>query len=521
MVNFNDDNVAWSPQPGPQTEAIRCPVFELFYGGARGGGKSDFLLGDFASHAGQYGEHAKGILFRRTIPEFQELKVRAFEIYPKIGARWKAAEATWIFPNGATLLLRHLYSPEDAALYQGHQYTWVGVDEAGNYPDAKAINLMRATLRSPHGIPVFLRLTGNPGGVGHLWLKGTYIDPSPPYVPHKYKPQPKEAPQLEVEAVFIPAKLEDNRILMENDPEYETRIAAAGGEGLFRAWRYGDWDAIVGAAFSEFRRDAHVTTIEKIPDTYRGIVGADWGYSKPGAFEAIFFGPDGNAVVALEYYFNGNVTEKMDAETVGFQFGTILKAHVDQGTIPHYPEYIGLDNSAWTKGDGRGGQWKTIAELLQKGLDRALRKNTVGIIAAPKGKNSRIQGKQIVHQMLKYDRDENGRIVDYMGPQLRIHARCLHLIRTLPTLPVDKKNAEDVDTEAEDHAYDALRYGLAVRMPEVARSARSARNENQHPGFSGKRRKKRYEPDTEGPVATVMAMAEFSGLELTNPDWEY
>lgn len=133
------NTVVWRPQPGPQTAILQCPIGEVFAGGARGGGKSDVLLGDFAAHAGKYAQHARGILFRRTQPEFEELVKRSTEIYTQLGWEYAKQERRWTAPNGATLILRHLYDQSDAASYQGHQYTFVGIDEVGNYPDPKAI----------------------------------------------------------------------------------------------------------------------------------------------------------------------------------------------------------------------------------------------------------------------------------------------------------------------------------------------------------------------------------------------
>jgi hypothetical protein len=43
--------VIWAPQEGPQTDLICCPVFEVFYGGARGGGKTESSIGDWLDHS--------------------------------------------------------------------------------------------------------------------------------------------------------------------------------------------------------------------------------------------------------------------------------------------------------------------------------------------------------------------------------------------------------------------------------------------------------------------------------------
>ena len=58
--------MSWEPQPGPQNAFVTSEVFEVVYGGARGGGKTDASLGDFALHARACNAAAKGLLVRRT-----------------------------------------------------------------------------------------------------------------------------------------------------------------------------------------------------------------------------------------------------------------------------------------------------------------------------------------------------------------------------------------------------------------------------------------------------------------------
>lgn len=228
--------VGFAPQPGPQTAFLSCPIGDILFGGARGGGKTYALLGDFLAHALAYGKGAKGIFFRRTYDELDEVKAQAEEIFPLVGAVYKTGKSTWYFPNGATLKLRYLRADKDADRYQGHQYTWMAVDEAGNFPKPDPIDKLRATLRSKAGTPTFLRLSANPGGPGHGWIKARYIDPAPPMTPFRDETDGTLR-------VFIPSKLEDNLILTQNDPTYRDRIRASGPAWLVQAWLLGDWNA--------------------------------------------------------------------------------------------------------------------------------------------------------------------------------------------------------------------------------------------------------------------------------------
>jgi hypothetical protein len=141
--------------------------------------------------------------------------------------------------------MRWLDRDEDAGRYQGHQYTWISIDEAGNWPSPSPIDKLRATLRSPYGIPCVLRLTANPGGVGQQWLSSRYVRPSQPGVPFYDE-------ERRTWRVYIPSKLRDNPSLVENDPGYEDRLRSSGPPWLVRAWLDGDWDASSGLPlFSE------------------------------------------------------------------------------------------------------------------------------------------------------------------------------------------------------------------------------------------------------------------------------
>ncbi len=264
---------------GPQIDLLSCPIEDVFYGGARGGMKTYGLILDFVAHANRYGQAARGIIFRRTYDELEEIERICQEILGGVW-QWSASRRTWTSPKGATLKLRYLDLDEDADHYQGHQYTKLYFDEAGQFPNPRPIDKLFGSLRSPEGVPCSRRLTGNPGGPGHSWLKQRYIAPAAPWTPFEYRPQPALQPNWALRAVFIPATLDDNPFLMRNDPGYEGRLAAAGGPELFRAWRHGDWDVSGGAALDIVPAKHLVRPFRGgIPD-YWDLFGAfDWGYA--------------------------------------------------------------------------------------------------------------------------------------------------------------------------------------------------------------------------------------------------
>ena len=202
------------PQKGPQTALLACPVFEVFFGGARGGGKTDAALGEFVIHADQHAEHAIGLMVRRTRTELVETIERSKQIYGPLGAMYHTQESMWRFPNGARLRFAYLERDADADAYQGHSYTRVYVEEIGNFPSPVPILKLMATLRSGAGVPCGFRATGNPGGPGHQWVKARYIDPNPAgWEVRKFtyrNPWTRET--IEQDRVFIPSKLRTEQI---------------------------------------------------------------------------------------------------------------------------------------------------------------------------------------------------------------------------------------------------------------------------------------------------------------------
>ncbi len=135
---------SWTPQPGPQTEFVNSDVFEVVYGGARGGGKTDAALGEFAMHAETYKEHAKGLLVRRTRVALEPTIARAKEIFA--GAKWEEQKSRFTWPSGARISFRHLDQDSHADAYQGHDYTRVYIEELTQFASPRLVDKLKATL---------------------------------------------------------------------------------------------------------------------------------------------------------------------------------------------------------------------------------------------------------------------------------------------------------------------------------------------------------------------------------------
>lgn len=276
--------IVWAPQPGAQTALLSCPHDEILYGGAKGGGKSDGLLGDWLGHMAESAinrKHARGIIFRKAYPDLEQLMERAQAIFGRIpGARWSAQRKTWYFKGGARLKFRFVETKKDASKYQGHEYTWMAFDEVGEIADPDIIDTLRGALRSSKVAKARLLLTGNPLGPGHKWLMARFIKGKQAYEVTTEELKTVTGQTVTWTRTFIPAKLEDNPLLMLTQPQYELRLKqmCAGRPGLYKALRWGDWTAKIenpGALLTLAEIDEHRLSRFDRPEVEYIAIGVD------------------------------------------------------------------------------------------------------------------------------------------------------------------------------------------------------------------------------------------------------
>jgi terminase large subunit-like protein len=444
QVQQAEQRIIWQPQPGPQTMLIQCPVFEVFFGGARGGGKTDGSIGDWLEHSSTYGRDAVGVFFRRKFKQLEEVVARTKYIFPLLGAKYNEQQAQWTMQNGARLKFRYIEHDKDAEEYQGHSYTRVYIEEATNFPNPGPINLLRGTLRSGAGAHCGMRLTGNPGGPGHAWVKARYIDPAPggfKVIVEMMKGLEDDSVEIPMERVFIPSRISDNKILMQSDASYVARLRQVGKAALVEAWLKGDWNIIDGAFFDEFDQERHILIpnfIGRIPPKALRYRAFDWGSFRPFScgWYAVSNGEWGLPVGALlkyrEWYGASapNVGLKMDASLVAQ--GIVER---EEGETIHH----GVADPSIFKRDGG----PSIAEMMAIKRCNWYRAD-----------NSRKTGwEQLRHRLV----GENG------TPMIYFLETCVDTIRTLPALQHDPHDSEDVDTDGEDHAGDETRYAVMSR----------------------------------------------------------
>jgi hypothetical protein len=443
--------IIWQPQEGPQTLLIQCPVFEVFYGGARGGGKTEGSIGDWLEHSSRYAENAIGIFFRRKLVQLAEVIARTKQLFPKLGAKYNEQQKTWTMRNGARLKFAYLEKDADAEEYQGHSYTRVYVEEVTNFPSPGPIDKLRATLRSGAGVPVGMRLTGNPGGAGHNWVKRRYIDPAPGGFKIITETMTILGKEVSLSRVFIPSKIGDNQLLMQNDPTYVLRLYQAGSKALVKAWLEGNWDLVDGAFFDNWDTDRIILPLDwlkAIPKHALRFRSFDWGSAKPfsvgwWAMSDGQWGLPHGAMLRYREWYGASGPNKGLKLTADLVAQGILNRERGEPI-----SYGAADPSIFIRNGG-----PSIMELmLKEGC------------AWRKGDNRREPGWQKMRQMLgniplDYRYPENGTT----EPLIFVLECCEDSIRTIPTLQHDDVKAEDLDTEAEDHVADDWRYGVMSR----------------------------------------------------------
>ena len=170
--HIKKQEVVFEPNSGPQTDFLASSEREVFYGGARGGGKSYAMLVDPLRYC--HKEHHRALLLRRTMPELRDLITHSQRLYGRAfpGAKWREQEKEWRFPSGAKIEFGYAENMTDALRYQGQSYTWIGIDELPQYPSPDIYNFLRSSLRSVDpSIPVYMRATGTQVMLDHNGLK--------------------------------------------------------------------------------------------------------------------------------------------------------------------------------------------------------------------------------------------------------------------------------------------------------------------------------------------------------------
>lgn len=429
------------PEPNPKQKLFLADHHRyLAFGGSRGGGKS-WAVRVKAWLLAMRWAGIIIIIIRRSYPELYANHIKPFKrMLPKEVYKYNDSKKEITFKNGSQIIFKYCANEKDLDNFQGTECDIMFIDEATQFTEEQ-FKILNACVRGVTDrerediFPKRTYLTCNPGGVGHSWVKRLFID-------RVYNEQ--EDP---TEYAFIQSGVRDNKILMEQQPEYIKQLEALPPK-LREAWLEGSWDIFFGQFFEDFidkpehykdRLWTHVIEPFEIPDSWKIYRSFDWGYARP--FSCGWWAVSEDDVVyrILELYGctkEPNTGLKWTPEQV---FAEIHKIETEHRWLKGKHIQGVADPAIW---DAQYGE--SIAETAAKHQ-----------VFFSKGDHQRIPGWMQVHYRLAFD--ENG------IPMMYVFKNCKAFIRTIPTLQYDEHKVEDLDTDGEDHVADEVRYFLMSR----------------------------------------------------------
>ena len=407
------------------------------YGGARGGGKSHWLLAQVGADDCQRVPGLKCLLLRKVqksgVESFDDLRRRLFAHLPH---EFSVHRGRLTFANGSRIISGHFQTEGEISAYLGLEYDVIAIEEATTLSSRKYQDISTCSRTSKPNWRPRIYSTANPGGIGHGFYRAKFI------VPH--------LKDEETETRFVPAKVGDNRF---NNPEY-TKVLANLTGWQKRAWCEGSWDISAGQYFTTFRREAHV--VEDFDDTRarEWFCALDYGWTH---FTVVLLGctdGDGNLFV---------VDEHAERLWLPQRHAAGIKAMLARHSVG-----VGTNKRPLALTDLK--RFVAGADVFSRQSDGS----TVAAQYAKLGITLRVANCDRINgwaEMLQRLGDPDAKI----APTMFIHSRCARLLECLPTLVHDPSRPEDVlkvDADEEgiggDDAADCCRYLVATKARGMA-----------------------------------------------------
>lgn len=480
----------WCPLLGPQALALHLAVSEprfreILYGGARGGGKTDWSIAVMAERIPN--PHYRGLVLRRNADDLADYSARCEEAYQFASVQIRRNPMVLRFGDnsqntkGAVIRGGHLHDLNSYIKYQGQEFSRIAIEELTQMPSELLYKQIMSSCRSKYSeMNPQMILTANPGGVGMGWVKRRFVtpidfenesdwtkvveengdilyeNPRVKWWQRHYLWETEDGEQRDCVwndiwdkeeqtwRCFVPSTIDDNPILTKNDPDYVRMLEGlkTTDTALYNAWRHGDWSVFAGQVFTEFSREKHTinnfadigTTTEQFNEAVK-IISMDWGYSDQTAiyFTALL---DGRPVTYKEMYGNQKLASEWGEELYNY-----LKDSEQSIDYFIYPDDMDAGKNGFES------PINDIKEWLEK---LPPDKQPVMQVIGREG-GSRMIRQQATHKYLKAD------------PCAKIFKRCTNLIRALPDLVYDDTKPEEINTTT-DHEitnpYDGWSYGL-------------------------------------------------------------
>ena len=420
---------------------------EILYGGAAGGGKTKAIVMDAGMRTASH-PNTTAVIFRRTYKELEDTDIKeAMESYPREMGTYNVSRHEFRLKNGSKILFRHCENEADRFDYSGLEAQFMYFDELTTFTQV-IYDFLKTRLRAKRslGVVPVVRSASNPGNIGHGWVKKMFVDAGPYMSIQEQKIYSEALHKTKIiRTQYIPSLAMENPFITD-DYIFELEQKP---EALRRALLNGDWDSFEGQVFKEFINDpehyddkmnTHVIRPFPIPDDWPRYFSFDWGYSDPFSCQWWAIDNAGRAYLYREWY--GCVPKQADK-------GIEMSPEEIALGILDREEYEISNNIQVVRVADRGifdkSRGPSIADQMRPNYMGRAR----GVVFHPCD-NARIAGKMAVHDRLRFDPEGK--------PMMYIFSTCKEWIRTVPNLPYDEKKTEDIDTDAEDHCYDATRY---------------------------------------------------------------
>jgi hypothetical protein len=457
-----------------QSQVFQSSARQILFGGAAGPGKSHLLR--IAGIAWAYAIPGLQVyLFRRTFPDLYKNHMEGPTSFPMLLAPWIAegfvkinyAQHQITFAHGAKIHLAHMQYEHDTDKIQGAEIHVALIDELTHFTKAQ-YSFIRSRVRMA-GLEIPAAFSGcfprilaasNPGGPGHGWVRALFVDSAP-------AGQMWDAPAEEggLTTQFIPALLRDNPTLLRDDPSYADRLRGLSSPELVRAMLEGDWNAMVGGMFDDvWDERTHALEPFDIPPPWRIRRAFDWGSSRP---------------YSLGWWAHSDGATPVGPHGRVYRKGTRFRIHELYGWNGKPNEGLRMTNTEiarrikameasvpWGARVEAGPADSQIFDVVNgTSIAHEMASQGVSFKPAQKGPGSRRQGWQVLRQLLKaslqWPMEE---------PGVFVFNTCRQFIRTVPVLPRDPSDADDADTEAEDHVADEVRYECTMPLPGQVRT---------------------------------------------------
>lgn len=481
IIKPPDQKIIWQAQEGAQQRFITCPIRETLIEGNRGGGKTDVLLMKYASNVGRgFKESWKGIIFRTAYKDLADIISKSKRWFKQIfpTATYNKTEKCWTFQDGEKLYFAFARTLDDYWNYHGHSYPFVGWEELTNWAILDLYLSMMSTNRTDHKeIDLMYKSTCNPFGPGHNAVKKRFIDMAlPEQIITEIVENELTNEKTEMDRCYIHSESTENKVFHNANPNYLATLLLDDNPDRKNAWAYGSWDITSGGMFDDiWDRKIHMIKPFIPPRDWYFDRSFDWGSSKPFSVgwwamstgsPAIIDGRERNfpkhtLFRIAEYYGcekgKENVGLKLTAQEVGEKikaYEIIIKELYGISRINAGP----ADSSIFDTDHNN----QSIAEMINLGYGT---RNDI-FVKSNKGPGTRKKRWELIRTRLKESKN-----FPMENPGIFVYNTCKSFVRTVPVLPRDEKDSDDIDTNAEDHIADETGYRV-LHKPDIVEVTR-------------------------------------------------